>query len=687
MRLLVSWLREFVDVPASADEIAATLGVRGFEVASVEPVGSDGDAVIDFEITANRPDCLSVIGLAREVATAYQLPLAWPEAQRLHQLPIARRDERTRLAVTNEAPDLCPRYSAAVAEMTPTQSPDWLTTRLQAAGVRPISPIVDVTNYVNIELGQPMHAFDLAALAGGEIRIRRARPGETIRTLDAAERRLDPEMLVIADASRAQAIAGVMGGGDSEVSAATTAIVFESACFKPASVRRTSKRLQLKTEASTRFERGCDPNATVLAIQRAVALMEQIGAGRPSGPVIDCYPTLREPQRVRLRTQRLSSLLGVAPADAEVERILQSLGMTISRTAEGWDVTAPTYRVDLLREADLIEEVGRHYGFEKLESTFPVIRAPMTAPDPRIARDRLARRVLTAAGISEAVTFGFIDAKAADAFASAGAAPPVGIANPLNAKFDTLRPSLIPGLVDALAHNRRHGIRDARLFEIGARFATSGETRALAVAWTGNAGSDHWSGGARDVDFFDLKGVAEQLAAVIGAGVEFAPITEPFLVPGQAASISSRGQRVGIVGQLTAQVADSRGLPRQDRVVVLELDLDALESMRSRADEPIRPLPRHPAVVRDVSIVVPDALPAEIIRGTMQAAGESAKAPLVGIAFFDLYQGAGVPAGSVSLSVRLTFQAADRTLTDADVQQSVDTILRALADQHGAKQR
>ena len=494
MRLLVSWLREFVDVKAPAEDIARTLGLRGFEVASIEALDR-GDAVIDFEITANRPDCLSVIGLAREVATAYGAPLRTPALSRsprarLRLAPLSKR-RPTQLRVSIEDTDLCPRYAAAVAEIIPTRSPVWLISRLQAAGVRPISPIVDLTNYVNIELGQPMHAFDLARLAGAELRIRRAKKGESIRTLDGIERKLEPDMLVIADLNRAQAVAGVMGGADSEVSDATRTIVFESAYFKPTSVRRTSKLLQLKTEASMRFERGADPDAPVVALQRIAALMEQIGAGRVIGSIVDLYPRKRKARRLRLRRERLSGLLGVAPSDKDVVRILAGLGLTPRRARDGWDVTVPSARVDLLREADLIEEVGRHYGFDNLEPTFPVVTTPPPPPDPRIPRDRLVRRVLTAAAISEAVTFGFIEAKAAELFAAAHEAS-VSIANPLSAKFDTLRASLIPGLVDAVAHNRRHGRRDVRLFEIGSRFTASGETRGVGVAWTGNAGTGHW---------------------------------------------------------------------------------------------------------------------------------------------------------------------------------------------------
>jgi phenylalanyl-tRNA synthetase beta chain len=694
MRLVLSWLREFVDVPASAEEIAEKLGLRGFEVASIEHLG-DGDAVIDFEITANRPDCLSVLGLAREVATAFDLPIALPSAEpgarvRLATLPVSTSD---RITVWLDDEELCPRYAAAVADISAASSPAWMTARLQAAGVRPISPIVDITNYVNLEIGQPMHAFDHAKLAGAEIHARRARAGETMTTLDGVARTLDPEMLVIADRDRAQAVAGVMGGAASEVSATTTTVVFESAYFKPASVRRTSKRLGLKTEASTRFERGADIDAQTLAILRAVALMEQIGAGRPVGPIVDCYPRPRERKRIHLRRDRLSLVLGVSVPDGEVVRILGRLGLEVTPTADGWDTIAPTFRVDLLREADLIEEAGRHYGFDQLVATFPTMSQPAPPPDPRVPRDQLVRRVLTGAGCSEAVTFGFIEAKAAELFLSPlTARQAVAIANPLSGKFDTLRPSLLPGLIDAVAHNHRHGRRDVRLFEIGTRFSPGGETRGVAVAWTGAAAAEHWSGGARGVDFFDVKGVADQLGDALGASLRFEPVTVPFLVAGQAASIQLAegplsGEAVGLAGQVTPALADARGVPRQDAVFIAELSLDLLSRGGVHTSDAARPLPRHPFVVRDLSIVVPDTLPAAIIRGTILAAGRDLPASLVAISVFDRYQGKGVPDGSVSLSLHLTFQERERTLTDAEVQQSFEAILAALVREHGAVQR
>ena len=687
MRLVLSWLRDFVDIKASADEIAGKIGLRGFEVASVESLPNHEthpelpDGVIDFEVTANRPDCLGVIGLAREVATAFDIPFAPTHVTAGSAVPTGEND---RIRVTIDDEQLGPCYVGAVADINPAvATPPWMSSRLEAAGIRPISAIVDITNYVLIERGHPMHAFDLAKLAGAEIRVRRAKKGETITTLDNVDRKLDDDMLVIADRDRAQAIAGVMGGAHSEVSAATRSIVFESAYFKPASVRRTSKKLDLKTEASARFERGADINGTLPAMQRAIALMEFIGAGKVSGHVVDRYPSPRSPRTLHLRRSRLASLLGVTVPDTEVVRILRGLGLGAVTAGDGWDVVAPTYRVDLVREVDLIEEVGRHYGFERLDAAFPALKQPPPPPDPRITRDELVRRVLAAAGLSEAVTFGFIEAKAA-ALVQADAAQTVPIANPLSAKFETLRPMLLPGLVDAIAHNRRHGRRDIGLFEIGTRFALSGETRAVGIALTG-AVSDHWSGGPREVDFFDVKGYIERLADALGLmPLTFEPATLPYLAPGQTAIVRAAGAELGVVGRVAPNIVDERGAPKADAVFAAELDLDAAARVTVPRVNRIAPLPRHPSVVRDLSIVVDAVLPAEIIRGTIQAAG--AASSLASVGFFDRYQGKGVPEGKVSLSLRLTFQA-DRTLTDAEVQSQFEAIVAALIAAHGAVQR
>jgi phenylalanyl-tRNA synthetase beta chain len=692
MKVLVSWLRDFVDVTASPGEIAKTMSVRGFAVEGLEQMGA-GDAVIDFEVTGNRPDCMCVMGMAREIATAFTLPMRRPVARgkagddetasslRLASLKTV---DKSDIGVVIENPDLCPRYAGAVADVTVGPSPAWMQSRLQAAGVRPISNIVDVTNYVLLEMGQPMHAFDFAKLGGAHIRVRTARSGESITTLDGQTRELAPDMLVIADADRPVAVAGVMGGADSEVAEGTTVIVLESAYFNPLSVRRTSKKLGLKTEASVRFERGLDPRLPVTAMDRACALLETIGAGRARGTVVDRYPSRIEPKTVRLRRAKIKGLLGTAVPDADVKRVLESLGFTLrDGTDAGWDVTVPTRRIDVTREVDLIEEVARHYGFDKLPSTFPALTSAPPPVDPRIGRAHHLRTVMTAAGFSEAMTFGFVATAAAAPFAPEGELVP--IANPLSENFAVLRPSALPSLVDAVAYNRRREQRDVRLFEVGARFSRStGERRSLACAWTGAASSEHWSGGARDVDFFDMKGIVERVGGALRLEVTTATHRESWLVPGRSAAVVANGTRVGVMGQLAPAIAEAHGLPSSDAVYVAEIDLDTAESIAPKEEARVEPLPRYPSVTRDISMLVADTVAAESVR---EAIRDAAPATLVQIREFDRYQGKGVPEGKVSLSLHLTFRASDRTLTDTEVQTAMDAILAALKSRHDATQR
>jgi phenylalanyl-tRNA synthetase beta chain len=563
MKVLFSWLKDFVDVPGTADDVAARLSVRGFAVEGIE--GAGGDAVIDFEVTANRPDCLSVLGLAREVATAYQLPLREP-AEDTHLATLIPVD-RSEVSVHLDDPELGPRYAGAVADVTVGAAPEWMQARLRSAGVRPISNVVDITNYVLLELGQPMHAFDLAKIGGGEIRVRRARAGERIKTLDGQDRALAPDMLVIADAKAPIAIAGVMGGADSEVGSATRAIVFESAAFNASSVRRTSKALGLKSEASTRFERGVDPSLPLLAMRRACALLKASGSGAARGQVVDAYPAPIAPRVMPLRRAKLAGLLGAAIPDADVTAILTSLGFGVSPAADGWSITVPTRRVDALREVDLIEEVARHYGFDRIPVTFPTLRTAPAAMDPRITRARHLRQVLTGAGFSEAVTFGFIAEAAAAPFAADGDIAP--IQNPLSETFAVLRPSALPGLLDALAHNRRREQRDVRLFELGNVFSrTAGERQSLALAWTGGSDAPHWSGAVADVTFFDMKGTLDRVCRALSVTVTAVPHAERWLVPGQAAALMSGDRRIGVFGRLPKTLAERHGLPGDDAVFV-----------------------------------------------------------------------------------------------------------------------
>jgi phenylalanyl-tRNA synthetase beta chain len=710
VRLPYQWLCELVKVPGDPERIAATLGLRGFEVASIE---HGRQPVIDFEITANRPDCLSVIGLAREASAAYGVPLLLPD----RTMPPAGQPQP--IEITIEDPDLCPRYCARVFEVRSTgHTPDWMRDRLEACGVRSISPIVDVTNYVMLEMGQPTHAFDYAKLGGRALRIRRARPGETLRTLDGVDRALEPDMLVIADAERPQAIGGVMGGASSEIGPDTKLLVLESAYFKPASVRRTSKRLGLKTEASTRFERGADVSAAPAAIARAAALFQQIGAAQPLGQAIDRYPSPQAPLTLTLRASRIERVLGMRVPDAAVPAILGPLGFGVrSASPSAWEFTVPTFRVDVLREVDLIEEIARHDGYMGLPATFPALTVPQPPPDARTLRDRLLRQVLTGCGLSEAMTFAFIEASAAAPFAAAEhadrASSIVAVANPLSEKYAVLRPSLLPGLVDAAAHNRRREHHDIRLFETGMRFSTSGEIRAVAGVWCGAGAPPHWSGAARPADFYDVKGVVEALGRALGVELDFEPGSAPYMVEGRTAEVSFRlkadttgseksrrpeaggspnessvvsafRRKIGVIGQVAPSILDARGFPSADELWAFELDVDAVADLSSDGDLRAESLPRFPSIVRDLSVLVDSTLPAAAVRGTIRSAAPSVLAHAIE---FDRYRGTGVPDGRVSLSFRLTFRSPERTLTDAEVDEAMTRIVDALASTHGAVRR
>jgi phenylalanyl-tRNA synthetase beta chain len=699
VRIVYNWLREIVSVPDDVDRVAHEISLRGFELAAVE---QGREPVIDFEITANRPDCLSHVGIAREAAAIWGSAIkpgvrdarsdriADPALRPAQGVPSLSRDgsriTADTLEVIIEAPDLCPRYCAQVFDVKIAPSPAWMQQRLEAAGVRPINNIVDVTNYVMLEIGQPMHAFDLERLAQRRIVVRRGRAKESIRTLDGIDRMLDPDVLVIADAERAIAVGGVMGGADSEISATTKAIALESAYFEPTSVRRTSKKLGLKTEASARFERGSDFELPPRGIARAAELFAQIGAGTPGSALIDRYPAPRQKRRIQLRSERIARLLGqVVPAE-DVPRFLKPLGFdVVPQNGHGeWAVTVPSFRVDVVGEEDLIEEVGRHYGFDRLPVRFPPLDAAQAPPDPVVVRDRLIRQTLTSAGFSEAMTFAFIERQAAVPFSEPGVEP-TAIQNPLSEKFAILRPSLLPGLIDSCAHNRRRGRKDIQLFEIGSRFTSEGEGRAVAFAWMGAATLPHWSEASRAADFFDAKGTVELLCRTFGTSApDVAPSDAAYLVRGRAAEVQVGTTRLGVVGQLVPGIGEARGLLPGEAVYVGEIDTEALARVAASDNLQTQSLPRYPSIIRDISIVVDQTLPAASVRGTIRAAAPST---LVSIAEFDRYQGKGVPEGRVSLSLRLTFRDSERTLTDDEVQAATERIVDALRDSHGAEQR
>jgi phenylalanyl-tRNA synthetase beta chain len=535
-----------------------------------------------------------------------------------------------------------------------------------------------------------MHAFDAAKLAGSEIRVRAARPGERITTLDGESRVLDEKMLAIADRDDAVAIAGVMGGRASEVSDSTKRIALESAWFVPASVRATSRRLGLKTEASARFERGADINAPVNALQRALKLLDQVGSGAAVGGIVDVYPAPPDQRHVPLRSSRIRHLLGHAVPDRDVERILTVLGFGLEATTDGFLVDVPFYRVDVTREADLIEEVGRHWGFDRIPATLPRLHEAPPTPAPEAEIETSLRNLALGAGVQEAVTFTFMERAMAEPFVDSSGpdGPLVAIANPLSEKFAVLRPSLLPGLIDSLVYNRRRESDVVRLFELGSVFHPGGETTRIGWVLTGQR-SEHWSGSSGSVDFFDAKGLAELLAQAAGIAANELTTTAanglPWFVRGAAARLSlgngDAAVELGSIGQIRPDIVSARGL---DGAVVVGGEIDVpviVAARRDRADAAHRPIPRFPSIVRDISIFVPERLPAAEVRGTIR---NHAPHTLVAIGEFDRYQGKGVPDGHVSLSIRLTFRDTDRTLADGDVQPAVDAIVQALSRLHGA---
>ena len=684
------------------------------ELPADAPLGADlaeylglDDWILDVEIMPNRPDVLSVVGVAREIAALTGAPLAVPRAAVAEGA-----DEAARMAAVEILdPDLCPRYAARVITgLTVAPSPPWLAQRLRAAGLRPINNLVDVTNYVMWELGQPLHAFDHATLPGGRIVVRRARPGERLTTLDGRERVLAPDMLMICDAERPVAVAGVMGGAATEVTAATRTVLLESASFHPGSVRRTSRALGLSSEAAYRFERGVDAEGAVAALDRAAQLMAELGGGRVARGVVDVYPAPRPAVRVPLRLERVERLIGATPERAEAVRILRALGCGVDDGAATLQVDVPSFRRDLVQEDDLVEEVVRIWGFDKI----PVTLAPggVLAPVCRPVSLRIARatgHALTAAGVSECLTWAFHDP---DRLALVGWRDPsrlLVLDNALSRERSVLRPSLVPGLMEVLAVNAHRQAPDVQAFEIGTVFAPrrpdDGDRPAheelwLGIAVTGLRAGRAWHAAKERVDVYDVKGLAELALAAVGAQAETA--SWPAAAPGSAAvesppgdpagppgyldtSVAARlrvaGQDVGWFGEVAGAVRAAYDLPAP--VFVAELSLTALLALPTLAPR-FQPLPRFPAVQRDLAVVVGAGVTAAEIEAAIRAA---APAWLTRIALFDVYQGSQVGPGRRSLAWGLTFQAPDRTLTDAEVNEVHARIVAEITKRFDAEVR
>ena len=677
MKIPLSWLREYVAFEVDAKRLANDLTLCGLAVDAVVPSGAD--VVLDLDITTNRVDCMNVHGVAREVATLYGKPLLGVERKIAEQGAPASAAVRIEI----EAPDLCPRFCARVLDVRVAPSPDWLRDRLAAAGVRSISNVVDATNYVMLEMGQPTHAFDAALIPQSALVVRWARAGETLRTLDGAERTLGPKQGVVASPDQALALAGVMGGASSEVSDATTTIVLEAAYWTPLAVRRSAKSLGMHTEASHRFERGADPEAPLVALDRVANLLEKLGAGSARPGTIDVSAAPRTPRVLTLRFAQVERVLGMAVAEERCEAILAQLGFVAgARAGASRPFTVPSWRSDVQREVDLIEEVARHVGLNALPTAIPRSSARLaTGLKHEQTRERAVREVLSGAGYTENINYAFVSSRGAAAYGAAA----VALENPLSEDRDVLRTSLVfPGLLANLEANLRQGRRDVALFEIGHVFAPRdghGDAAArpdehLRVGFlaAGSLRRPSWSEKPRPADFFDAKGIVELLAATLGVPAlqAEAGAPPPFLHPGKAALVAWPAGVLGYAGVLHPDLGAALGL-RGD-VVIGELDLEGLLAMPGAMHE-TRPLPRFPGVVRDLSLVIDAARPAaEWLADVRRSAGPL----LLDAEVADRYSGSPLSPGKVSLTLRLRYQHPERTLTGDEVQASVAAVAAAL---------
>jgi len=640
------------------------------------------DASIEIKLTPNRADCFSVRGIAFDVAAAVGSEVAAFDAT-----PVPAAIDAT-LPVELHAGADAPRYLGRVIEGVDAtaRTPPWMAERLRRGGVRPVSFLVDVTQYVMLELGQPMHAFDRDLLTG-PVGVRHARRGEALKLLDGRDAALDEEFLAITDADRVVALAGVMGGYDTRVTDATRHVFLEAAHFAPAAIIGRSRRLGMHTDAAHRFERGVDPALPRTAIEVATRLILDVAGGRP-GPVVEAAldQFLPQPAPILLRRARLARVLGLAVPDAEVERILRALGMDVAAADDGWQVVPPSRRFDIAIEEDLIEEVARIHGYDAIPTTLPGGAARIAVPSETLASDAELRAQLVAREYFEAVNFAFVDeALLRHWHATDGGVP---LANPLSAELGVMRTQLLPGLVAALGRNLARQQSRVRLFELGKVFAAAGEgaapveTPRIAAVLHGDARAEQWGEPVRKADFHDLKGDLDSLAACAGARLEYRPSNAPHGHPGRSAEVwrtDGAGECIGWIGELHPRL--QRALDLDGAVIAFELDLDPL---RRRAIPRAQGLSRFPSVRRDLAFVAPEGVPWAALEATIRRA---AGALLAEVRLFDRYVGKGVDPGFRSLATGLILLDKSRTLTDSDVDVAVAGVIAALQDEHGARIR
>ncbi len=654
--------------------------------ADIKPILGLDDVVLEIEVTPNRGDWASMIGVAREIAALYNKPLRIPE--------VLVQESATKAAqlssVTIEAPDLCPRYMGRVLENVKVgPSPEWLCRRLVAAGQRPINNIVDITNFVLLETGHPLHAFDYNKLGENRVVVRRAAEGETMVTLDDEKRMLTPDMLVIADANRPQAVAGVMGGADSEVGESTTRVFLESAYFLPASIRKTSRQLGLISEASQHFQRGADPEMAVYAMERAAQLMQELAQATVAPGVLDEYPNPLEVREVQLRYARTNLLLGTTIAPEIQKSALEKLGFEILSSSETeCTVRVPLRRHDVSMEADLIEEVARLYGYDNIAVSLPRARQNEAEFAPEEKRLRALRHFLVGLGLTELYNWSFSSPEDVQrAQLPEDYHNMVALQNPLSEKHATMRSSLLPAVLNNVAYNLRHGVAEITAFEMGPVFLPGkGEElplqkQHLAVVMHGSRAGLHWSGQPEALDFYDLKGVCEALADHFGVVFELEVGDALLFQEGQRAVLRHENEAIGMLGKVCSSTLKNYDI--EGDIFLLEMDIDTLVRTQKKANE-FEPIPGFPPSLRDMAIVVDQSVAAGDL---MQAALASGGKLLKSVGIFDIYTGEQVAVGKKSVALTLKFQSTEKTLTDKNTQKAFNSIYKQLKNKFGAELR
>lgn len=685
MRVSYNWLRDYVDINISAEKLAQVLTMAGLAVDSIEK--KLDDSVLDIEITSNRPDWLSYIGIAREAAAITGKKLKIPPTR--HCDPASLHSSQRRIMIKVEDKKLCPRYTARIIRNVQVGvSPGWLKKRIEAVGLRPVNNIVDITNFCLFETGEPMHAFDLDNLSGGAVIIRKAAKGEKIIVIDGTERLLDESMLVIASSALPVAVAGVMGGLKTEVGSNTKDILLEAAYFDPISIRRTSRLLALSTESSYRFERNVNIDNIQYASDRATRLILEI-AGGEIGEFIDIGKIKSDKKVISLRYERLNKITGIDIPPSKTKSILTSLGLKTcvvkSLSKDALKLEAPFFRNDLHSEIDLIEEVARIYGYGNIPETIPQIVEKGARIPFDLAVDNKIREVLTSLGLSEIITYSLLSkpfllkAKISDVDV-------VEIKNPLSAEQEIVRPSSIVGMLNSIRHNINRKTKSLRLFELGKVYFKESanifkEKRNLSIGVTGLA-FDDWIDKPRGITIFDLKGVVETLFLSLGvAGFSTREVKDDTFSPAACSSIEVKGEPLGVIGEVDPNVLDNFDI--KDRVYIAEIDCETLlgfVSLEKQFKEP----PKYPSVVRDISIVVDKNISnGQVISSIKETAGWILKdARLI-----DRYRGVQIPDGKTGLTYRLEYQDLKRTLLDSDIQEVHSRVTRALENNLGAHLR